>query len=99
MANTCNLINFFCQQDIFSGKDVIVQAHTGSGKTLVFGLPILAQIDPTRAAIQAVIVVPTRELGLQVTTVLKQLAAASPERILIMSVVEGSQNRRYKLLI
>eukprot|EP01035_Chromulina_nebulosa_P016151 gene16151-21406_t len=46
---------------ILSGKDVILQAQTGSGKTLSYGVPILSSIDPNRAAIQAVIIVPTRE--------------------------------------
>lgn len=83
-------------QRIFAGKDVVVQAHTGSGKTLVYSLPILSRIAPSHAAIQAVIVVPTRELGLQVTSVLKKLAAGCPAgKIGIMSVVEGSKNRRY----
>jgi len=79
---------------ILGGKDVILQSQTGSGKTLSFALPILSKIDASRAAVQAVVVVPTRELGLQVTTVLKQLASGSPEKIMIMSLVEGSKNRR-----
>jgi reverse gyrase len=77
------------------GKDVILQAQTGSGKTLAYALPILSKIDATRASIQAVIVVPTRELGLQVTSVLKQLSAQSPNKVMIMSVVDGSKNRRF----
>jgi ATP-dependent helicase YprA (DUF1998 family) len=40
------------------------QAQTGSGKTLVYSLPVLSGIDPSRAAIQAVVVVPSRELGI-----------------------------------
>eukprot|EP01032_Pedospumella_encystans_P017714 gene17714-20181_t len=79
---------------IFAGKDVVVQAHTGSGKTLVYSLPILSRTDASHSAIQAVIVVPTRELGLQVAQVLKELAAGAPKKIGIMSVVEGSKNRR-----
>jgi superfamily II DNA/RNA helicase len=63
----------------------------------VYALPILAGIDPTRASIQAVIVVPTRELGLQVVSVLKQLSQASPKKIMIMPLVEGSKNRRQQL--
>ncbi len=78
-----------------SGKDVILQAQTGSGKTLSYCLPILSKVNPNRSAIQAVIIVPTRELGLQVAGVLKQLVSNSPEKVLIMSVVEGSHNRRY----
>lgn len=77
------------------GKDVILQSQTGSGKTLVYALPILSRINADRRAIQAVVVVPTRELGLQVSGVFKQLASGSPEKIQIMSLVEGSNNRRY----
>jgi superfamily II DNA or RNA helicase len=86
---------FYFEQSIFSGKDVILQAQTGSGKTLVYALPVLSKVDPSRAAIQAVIVVPSRELGLQVAGILKQLASASPKKIMVMSLVEGSQNRRW----
>lgn len=74
---------------------MIIQSQTGSGKTLVYCLPIVSRIDATRSAIQAVIIVPTRELGLQVTAVLKQLSHGAPEKIMIMSVVEGSKNRRW----
>lgn len=79
------------------GKDVVLQAHTGSGKTLSFGVPMLSTIDPSHSAIQAVVVVPTRELGLQVASVLKQLASLSPRKFLIMSVVDGSKNKRQSL--
>lgn len=82
---------------IFKGNDVVLQAMTGSGKTLAYGLPVLSKIDASRAAIQAVIVVPTRELGLQVAAVMKQLATGSPKRIMIMPLVEGSKNRRQQL--
>jgi superfamily II DNA/RNA helicase len=108
-------------------KDAVVQAETGSGKTLCYILPILGRIDPSRAAVQALIVVPTRELGLQVARVARRLAAGQSQqdadnysqddadedneddpsedrsravrttkRILIMSVLQGSQNRRQR---
>ena len=82
---------------IMEGKDVVFQSQTGSGKTLAYGLPLLNSIDPNRAAIQAVIVVPSRELGLQITSVLKQVATGSPKKIMIMPLVEGSLNRRQQL--
>jgi superfamily II DNA/RNA helicase len=82
---------------IFAGKDVVIQAQTGSGKTLVYCLPILSKIDPKHAAIQAVVVVPTRELGIQVTGVFRKLTKHSPEKILTMLVAEGSRNKRQKL--
>lgn len=40
--------------------------QTGSGKTLAYLLPIFSKILPSRAAVQAIVVVPTRELGMQV---------------------------------
>jgi len=46
--------------------DVIGQAQTGTGKTAAFGLPILEIVDPSKKAVQALILTPTRELAIQV---------------------------------
>ena len=54
--------------------DVILHAQTGSGKTLAYLLPTLCDIDPSRQVLQAVIIVPTRELGLQVVKIARRLA-------------------------
>ena len=105
LVNRCNELGFTdptpVQQAaiplIFAGTDVILQAQTGSGKTLAYGIPLVSRIDAKRAAIQAVVVVPSRELGLQVAGVLKQLTAGNPDKIMIMSLVEGSKNRRQQL--
>jgi len=51
---------------MLSGQDVIVQAHTGSGKTGAFGLPIVDRLDPEEARCQALVLSPTRELANQV---------------------------------
>ncbi|MBD0299260.1 MAG: DEAD/DEAH box helicase, partial [Nitrososphaera sp.] len=51
---------------ILQGKDVVGQAHTGTGKTAAFGLPILQQIKPG-GPVQVLILAPTRELAVQVT--------------------------------
>ena len=48
------------------GADLIGQARTGTGKTLAFGLPLLQRIDPDLQKTQALVIVPTRELCLQV---------------------------------
>jgi ATP-dependent RNA helicase DeaD len=48
------------------GRDLIVQAHTGSGKTGAFGIPIVASLDTSKAACQALVMSPTRELAKQV---------------------------------
>ncbi len=49
-----------------AGRDLIVQARTGSGKTGAFGIPIVCDIDVERAAPQALVMAPTRELAGQV---------------------------------
>ncbi|MEG1608126.1 MAG: DEAD/DEAH box helicase [Mucinivorans sp.] len=48
-------------------NDIIGQAQTGTGKTAAFGLPIVEQLVPKKQTVQALILVPTRELALQVT--------------------------------
>ena len=49
-----------------TGRDLIVQAHTGSGKTGAFGIPIAEALDPEANYCQALVLVPTRELAKQV---------------------------------
>lgn len=59
---------------IMTGRDVIGQAKTGSGKTAAFGLPILHHVSPESNWIQALILAPTRELALQITEELRKLS-------------------------
>jgi ATP-dependent RNA helicase DeaD len=58
---------------ILQGKDVVGQAHTGTGKTAAFGLPILQQIKPG-GPVQVLILAPTRELAVQVTDEISRFA-------------------------
>lgn len=58
---------------ILQGKDVVGQAHTGTGKTAAFGLPILSRIKPD-GPVQALILAPTRELAVQVTNEISRFA-------------------------
>ncbi len=48
-----------------SGRDVLGQAQTGTGKTAAFGLPTIEKINPENKAIQALVIAPTRELAVQ----------------------------------
>lgn len=57
-----------------AGRDIMGQARTGTGKTAAFGLPILQMVDPTMR-LQALILVPTRELAVQVTGELRRLGS------------------------
>jgi len=60
---------------IDEAPDVIIHAQTGSGKTLAYLLPLLSRIDVSRSAVQALVIVPTRELGLQVVRVARRLSS------------------------
>jgi ATP-dependent RNA helicase DeaD len=58
---------------VLKGVDVVGQAHTGTGKTAAFSLPILTKVK-RNGPIQALILVPTRELAMQVTTEINKFA-------------------------
>ncbi|MEX0775137.1 MAG: DEAD/DEAH box helicase [Phycisphaeraceae bacterium] len=64
---------------ILAGRDVIGQAKTGTGKTAAFGLPILHLVDPA-VPVQALILVPTRELAAQVAGEMEELGKGTPIR-------------------
>ncbi|HEX6236769.1 MAG TPA: DEAD/DEAH box helicase [Acidimicrobiales bacterium] len=71
-----------CIPDALAGRDVCGKAKTGSGKTLAFGLPLVervARASPKRPT--GLVLVPTRELALQVADVLRPLAAARDLRL------------------
>ncbi len=55
-------------------NDVVGQAQTGTGKTAAFGLPIIEQIDTNSRSIQVLILAPTRELCIQITTDLQKFS-------------------------
>ena len=60
---------------LLSGKDMLGQAQTGTGKTAAFALPALTKIDLTRHEPQVLVLVPTRELALQVSEAFLRYAA------------------------
>jgi ATP-dependent RNA helicase DeaD len=73
---------------ILSGKDMLGQAKTGTGKTAAFGLPLLSKIEKG-IPFQAMVLVPTRELAIQVATDLRELGRFTGLSIL---PVYGGQN-------
>ncbi|MCC7371250.1 MAG: DEAD/DEAH box helicase [Chloroflexi bacterium] len=52
---------------LLSGRDIIAQALTGTGKTAAFGVPLVERVDPELRQPQAIVMAPTRELAVQVT--------------------------------
>ena len=72
---------------LLAGKDVVAQACTGSGKTLAFGLPLVEFVDPRRKEVQALVLVPTRELATQVAEVLQHVGA--PDGLKVCTLMGG----------
>ncbi|MBP7403071.1 MAG: DEAD/DEAH box helicase [Clostridia bacterium] len=70
--------------------DVIAKAPTGTGKTCAFGVPILEHIEPDIKDVQALILCPTRELALQITTEMRSFAKHLP--YIKVATIYGGQN-------
>ncbi|MGW9527816.1 DEAD/DEAH box helicase [Paenibacillus terrae] len=75
---------------LMEGQDVIAEAHTGTGKTLAFLLPILQKMNLDKRHPQALVIAPTRELALQITQEANILAATEPSLSLL--AVYGGQD-------
>ena len=63
---------------MLTGQDLLGQAQTGTGKTAAFALPILSMIDLARREPQALVMVPTRELAIQVAEAFQKYAGRMP---------------------
>ncbi len=70
---------------ILQGEDLIAQSRTGTGKTAAFAIPILEHLNskPHQPFVQAIVLVPTRELALQVGTDFKKIGKYCQGRILV----------------
>lgn len=79
---------------ILQGNDVIGQAHTGTGKTAAYSLPILMKMKNTRNA-QALVLVPTRELAIQVAREMNKLAKYTETKV---AAIYGGQNMRNQII-
>ena len=78
------------------GQDLLVEAETGSGKTMTFVLPLLAHLKQgvSRSSTVALVVTPTRELAQQVASVIESLAPESSDSPV---VVVGGVNQKYQV--
>jgi superfamily II DNA/RNA helicase len=59
--------------DVQHYRDILARAKNGTGKTAAFVIPCLEKVDPTKNALQVLVLVPTRELALQTSQVTKEL--------------------------
>uniref|UniRef100_A0A336KSZ1 RNA helicase n=1 Tax=Culicoides sonorensis TaxID=179676 RepID=A0A336KSZ1_CULSO len=65
------------------GRDILARAKNGTGKTGAYSIPVLEQVDPTKDYIQALIIVPTRELALQTSQICIELAKHMDIRVMV----------------
>lgn len=75
--------------------DLIARAQTGTGKTAAFGIPLLHKIDPKLNIIQAVILLPTRELAIQLKTEMDKLSQFTDiKNVLVMGGAAYDRQKR-----
>jgi ATP-dependent RNA helicase DeaD len=67
---------------LLEGKDVIGQAKTGTGKTAAFGIPMIERLNPKNMSVQGLVLVPTRELAIQVADHISQLGKYAGFKVL-----------------
>lgn len=79
---------------VLSGRDLVGESKTGSGKTHTFLLPIFQELDKEADSVQAVITAPSRELATQIYQVARQLASFSEQEIRIANYVGGTDKAR-----
>ena len=83
---------------IITGKDVLALAQTGSGKTLAFGLPLLNNINHDVNELQALVIVPTRELASQLAESLEPIATALNIRTITLTGGVNADDQQQQLL-
>lgn len=71
--NRPNRVQLESMPALLDRRDVVIQSPTGSGKTIAFLIPIVERFEPGRPGPRALLVVPTRELAIQVDAVFKSL--------------------------
>src|SRR5215470_9564252 len=75
-----------------TGKDLVVQSRTGTGKTASFGIPIVERVDASRPDVQAVVLAPTRELAMQVAQEVSEIGRG--KGVKVVSVYGGDSMDR-----
>ena len=81
---------------INEGKDLVAEAQTGTGKTAAFALPIIKKINELpdkkkKISVLSLVLVPTRELAIQVATSFKNYSKHSPKKIKMISLIGGEK--------
>ena len=81
---------------ILEGKDLVAEAQTGTGKTAAFALPLIKKLNELpdkkkKISVLSLVLVPTRELAIQVATAFKNYSKFSPKKIKMISLIGGEK--------
>lgn len=79
---------------LLAGENLLVQAPTGTGKTLAYLLPILARLDAALPQVQAVVLAPTQELSMQIARTARELAQAAGIPVRVLGLIGGASIKR-----
>ncbi len=82
---------------ILAGRDIIALAQTGSGKTAACSIPICQKVDLNKSGIQALVLVPTRELALQYSAEVQKVGAVKGVKVFAVIGGEDASLQRAKL--
>ncbi|TQR15294.1 DEAD/DEAH box helicase [Psychrobacillus soli] len=77
---------------MLDGSDIVAESPTGTGKTLAYVIPILQKVDPTKKQVQALVVVPSQELGMQIIEVFREWIAGTD--ITVAQLIGGANIQR-----
>lgn len=75
--------------EALTGKDLIVQAQTGTGKTLAYGIPVVEKLFIKDKSPQTIIICPTRELAIQIAGKISKIASNTKKVIVLPFMVEN----------
>ncbi len=84
--------------EMLAGRDVLGRAQTGTGKTAAYGLPLLQMLDPKDRRVQALVLSPTRELAVQVTSALADLVKNTADPGILAIYGGDSMVRQFRAL-
>lgn len=79
---------------LLAGENLLVQAPTGTGKTLAYLLPILARLDAALPQVQVVVLAPTQELSMQIARTARELAQAAGIPVRVLGLIGGASIKR-----
>jgi superfamily II DNA/RNA helicase len=77
---------------MLDGSDIVAESPTGTGKTLAYVLPLLQKVDPAKKQIQALVIVPSQELGMQIVEVFREWTAGTD--ISVAQLIGGANIQR-----